>query len=135
MIDSTSDIDRKWVIEVADEEAGAMAAGDMHRYGAILADDAVFMPPNSAAKIGVELRQWLGDFLEQFSTEWLALAHGETVVVGDFAFHDYTYSMRFTPRAGGEPGVGHGKGLHVLRRQPDGSWKIVRNVWNAAPPP
>jgi ketosteroid isomerase-like protein len=55
--------------------------------------------------------------------------------MGDLAYHDYSYSGRFTPKAGGEPGIGHGKGLQVLRREPDGAWKIVRNVWNAAPPP
>lgn len=112
-----------------------MSTGDMRRYLAILADDAVFMPPNSAAKSGDELRAWLREFVEGFKTEWLAFAHGETIVAGDFAFHDYTYSMRYTPRAGGEPGIGHGKGLHILRRQPDGSWKLVRNIWNARPAP
>lgn len=123
------------VLAVTDEEMSAMASGDIHRYFSILADDAVFMPPNAPAKRGEELRCWLRDFLERFTTEWLYTADGETVVLGDLAYHDYIYSMRFTPKGGGEPGIGHGKGLHILRREPSGEWKIVRNIWNAAPPP
>jgi ketosteroid isomerase-like protein len=128
-------MDRRQVIAVADQEAAAMSASDMDQYLAILADDAVFLPPSSPARRGGELRQWLRDFLEGFTTEWLRLVHGETVVAGDLAYHDYAYSMKVTPQAGGQPSVGHGKGLHILRREPDGSWKMVRNVWNAAPAP
>ncbi len=120
------------VLAITNLEMAAMSRGDTGQYWAILAEDAVFLPPNATAKQGRALRIWLKDFLEQFAVEWLQTTDGETIVAGELAYHDYAYTMRSTPRAGGEPVIGHGKGLHVLRRE-EGGWKIVRNVWNAVP--
>ena len=132
---STSNVDVQCVIAVTEVEALAMSSGEIDRYFAILADDAVFLPPSTTAKRGQELRLWLKDFLDHFGVQWLRFAHGETVVAGDLAYHEYEYSMMSTPRTGGEPAISHGKGLHVLRREPDGAWKVVRNVWNSVPAP
>ncbi len=129
----STEADRRQVIAVTDQELAAMSTGNVAQYFAILAEDAVFMPPNTSAIQGPELRAWVKEFLEHFSVEWTTIAHGETVVNGNLAYHDYTYSMKSTPKAGGEPVIGHGKGLHVLRREAQG-WKIVREVWNAVPP-
>jgi hypothetical protein len=27
------------------------------------------------------------------------------------------------------------KGIHVMKRQPDGTWKIAQDVWNSDAPP
>ncbi len=110
-----------------------MRRGDCDQYFAILAADAVFLPPNTTGKKGEQLRAWLKDFLQHFTVEWLEIVDGETMVAGDFACHDYAYRMKSTPRTGGEPVFGRGKGLEVFRREPDGAWKIVRNIWNAVP--
>jgi ketosteroid isomerase-like protein len=57
------------------------------------------------------------------------------VADGSLGFHTYEYVWRVTPRGAGAPTIGHGKGMHVLRRQADGAWKILREVWNASPAP
>ena len=131
----TTNADTQHAITATEEEMLAMSSGDIDRYFAILAVDAVLLPPNTTAKRGQELRSWLKDFLDHFGVQWLRFAHGETVVVGDLAYHEYEYSMKSTPKEGGEPAIGHGKGLHVLRREPDGAWKVVRNIWNSTPAP
>ena len=130
---SSSGVDQQRVIALSDKEVTAMSAGDINQFLAILADDAVLMPPNLPAKSGNELRNWMRDFLERFTIEWLGFVHGETEVAGDLAYHAYAYSWRLTPRAGGEPIVAHGKGVHILRRDPDGRWKLTREIWNASP--
>jgi ketosteroid isomerase-like protein len=127
MADSSSQ-----VVALSQREVDACAAGDIDLYRAILADDAIYMPPNTPPKAGAELRRWLGDFVENFTIEWLDFVHGETVVAEDLAFHDYAYRWKVTPKAGGQPVLGQGKGIHIARRQPGGSWKLVRNIWNAA---
>ncbi len=121
------------VVAVAAAERTAMSRGDCHEYFALLAADAVFLPPNTTAKSGPELRAWLKEFLDQFDIEWLDWNDGEVVVSGNYAYHDYVYTMKSTPRSGGPPVIGHGKGLEIVRRESDGSWKIVRNIWNAVP--
>lgn len=121
------------VIAVLDEEARAISDGDIDGLLAILAEDAVFMPPNLFEKTGEELRSWLRDFLAGFTAVWLKYVHGQTEVVGDLAYHVFFYSWRVTPKAGGAGTLGHGKGIHILRRQPDGSWKLAREIWTPSP--
>jgi ketosteroid isomerase-like protein len=126
-------VDQQRVIAVSDQEVVAMSAGDIDQFLRILTDDAVLMPPNLPPKTGEELRNWMRDFFERFTIEWLGFAHLETEVAGDLAYHVYAYSWRVTPKAGGEPIVAHGKGMHILRRQTDGCWKLTREIWNASP--
>jgi ketosteroid isomerase-like protein len=123
------------VDETVDVEVRAVAEDDIDAYLAVLADDVHFLPPGLASIGGDELRAWLREFLEQWRVEWLAYRHDETEVSGDLAFHRFSYSWRLEPKAGGQLQVAHGKGLHVLRRGGDGSWKIAREVWNARPTP
>ena len=123
------------ITALVDQEVRALSDGDMHAYEEALAPEAVLMPPNGHARGGAELRQWLREFITNFVIEWLTFTHGDTMVDGALGYHTYAYSWRVTPRAGGEPTVAHGKGLHVLKRDDAGAWKIVRETWNANPSP
>jgi len=38
------------------------------------------------------------------------------------------------PLEGGPVVQDRGKGLHVYRRQPDGSWKLAQDIWNSDNP-
>lgn len=124
---------RDEILAVVDQERAAVEKGNISQYLAVLADGAVFMPPNAAPKQGVELRTWLADFVEHFAVEWLDFHSTEVVVVSDLAYHAYTYSWRVTPRASGDATTASGKGLHILRQQTDGSWGIAREIWNRSP--
>lgn len=121
------------LLAVIDREVAAAAKGDFEQYNAILADNAVFMPPNGHPRSGCELRTWLRQFLEDFAVEWVSFQHGDVAIDGRYGYHSYEYEWRVTPRTGGETTVSCGKGLHVLRREADGSWKIVREIWNFSP--
>jgi len=127
--------DQQNIVALIGREVNAVGAGDFETYHAILTDDAVFMPPNSLAKRGKELRRWLRDFLECFTVEWIEFVHGNIEIAGDLAFHEYIYRWRVTPKEGGKANVIGGKGIHIVRRQRDGSWRIAREIWNANPMP
>ncbi len=129
----TAQADHRSVKMIASEEAAAIEAGDSKRYLSLLAPDALFMPPNSPSKSGRELRDWLRDFVNRNNVEYLKLTDDETVVEGCLAYHCFTYRWKITPKAGGESQLGQGKGMHIFRRQPDGAWKIAREIWNATP--
>ncbi len=133
MIEPESDFESQRIVALLDQEVRAVGTGDIYLYLALLTDDAVFLPPNSPEKVGAGLREWLRDFLRRFKAEWLNYAHGKTIVSGDLACHRFDYTWRITPVAGGEPVIGTGKGLHVLRRQADASWKLAYEIWNSVP--
>jgi ketosteroid isomerase-like protein len=133
MINAGSDPDHQRVIAVTEEEVAAIEAGDADRYLALLGDDAVFMPPNIAAKTGDDLRQWLRDFLDRVTIKYLQFTHGEIVVRDDLACHAYSCSWKATPKSGGQPTLMCFKGMLVFRRTPDRIWKICRSIWNSDP--
>lgn len=133
MSEESLDHDRQQVFAVTEAEAAAIQSGDINKYLSLLTENAVLLPQNVPTKTGPELRQWLQEFLERVSIEFLQFAHGETVIRDDLACHEYTCSWRATPKSGGQPAVFSFKGLHVLRRQPNGDWKISRNIWNTNP--
>jgi len=125
--------DVREITAVIDEEAAAIAAGDLARYLPLLADEAVFMPPNSPERKGEELRRWLGEFLHNVAVEVHSMQHVETQVVGNLALHAFRCSWTATAKSDPKPALLHFKGLHVLRRQPNCSWKIAREIWNLSP--
>ncbi len=135
MIDTGTDPERQQVFAITEAEVDAIESGDLAKYVSLLTDDAVFLPPNAFAKSGDELRQWLRDFLERVSIKYAGFAHDETIIRGDLACHFYTCSWTAVPRSGGNPVLMSFKGVHVLRRQPEGSWRISRSVWNTDPVP
>ena len=133
MTNIATPLDCREVFTITEEETAAIQTGDIHRYLAILSADAAFLPPNTRAKTGEELRCWLADFLNGVEIRDVRYAHGETLIRDDLATHEYTCSWAAAPRSGGTPASMAFKGLHLLRRGPDGAWKISRNIWNAEP--
>ena len=130
---TNTDMELNSVLRVAKREAALMSLGDIDGWLSILAESAVYMPPNTPAKEGKILHGWLREFIQSSRVEWLDYVDGYTEISGNLAFHDYSYQWRVTPKNGGAPINGQGKGIQILSRLSDGSWKIVRNIWNSNP--
>jgi ketosteroid isomerase-like protein len=136
VVDKAEDPQERQRIEsVIDAELESMADDEIERYLTLLAEDALFLPPDLPSIGGEELHAWLREFLGEWRIEWLGYRHNETEIRGDLAFHRFSYSWRLEPKRGGQLQVSHGKGLHILRRNSDGDWKIARETWNARPTP
>jgi ketosteroid isomerase-like protein len=120
-------------LDPVEQERAAVADGNAEAYLDVLAEDAVFLPPNSPSKSGPELRAWLTAFVRGWRVEWLRFETTGVEVVGDLAYHTYEFTWRVVPRAGGNGSVSSGKGLHVLRRQSGGPWRVAREIWNSSP--
>ena len=89
------------------------------------------MPPNHAVVRGrVDLEEY---FKERFSRTRFrfAFTFSDIQLAGDLAFERLAYTVVILPAGGGQPVEDAGKGLHVYRRQPDGSWKLVLDIWNS----
>ena len=79
----------------------------------------------------------------RLTEDWLAairakdipgLSGEELQVVGDWAFAWGTEEFTLVPQAGA-PIEMRGKGMSILKRQADGSWKFARGINNTLPKP
>ena len=119
----------------AEAYEAAYAAGDADALAALHADDAIRRPPNAPLVMGQEaIRAAYQTTFEQFAAK-ITLSLEEVEVAGDWAFVRGTSPVTATPKAGGEPLQDEGKYLSIRKRQPDGSWKIFRTIWNSNNPP
>ena len=64
-----------------------------------------------------------------------AWAPVETVIDVDLAYQRGTFTVTATPKADGVSNTVTGNFLRIYRRQPDGSWRMVRDMFNTNPPP
>jgi uncharacterized protein (TIGR02246 family) len=119
-----------WLPQVAT----AVNAGDVEGVLALYADDAVFSPPDAPTLTVDELRAlyevMFGESTFDFRSEPI-----EVVVSGDLGVLRASYTETVTPTGEGEPYEQGGTWLVVLRKQPDGSWKLWRDMWSVVPPP
>ena len=58
------------------------------------------------------------------------LKPGDIQACDGWAFMSGAFSRADTPKAGGKAKQVSGQYLLVLKKQPDGTWKIARDIWN-----
>jgi uncharacterized protein (TIGR02246 family) len=56
----------------------------------------------------------------------------ETVVSGDLAYQRGTFVVMARPKSGGEASRSTGNFIRIYRREPDGSWLMIRDMFNSA---
>lgn len=92
-------------------------------------------PPDSPMLTGLDaLREMFTSFLEDpnFSANFEPVS----IVVSKDADMGYTLNVATLTVTGpdGEPMTERVNDLHIWRKQEDGSWKVVLDIWNALPP-
>ena len=108
----------------------AFNEGNIENYIALIADDAVWMPPGVGAIVGKDaVRDWYMGFMpnSQFDIDILTES---TESHGEFAFQRVVFKGTSTSKKGGEPFHHNSMCLNVLRKQADGTWKIWKSIWN-----
>ncbi len=132
---TSTEADVEAINRVHDDHTTALNDGDTNAYVTLLAEGAVLMPPNQPVVFGVAaIREYRQTDFDQITLE-VTRPSEEVVVAGDWSFVRHTYAGTATPQAGGEPTELSGKGITILQRQPDGSWKIARYMWSSDDPP
>jgi uncharacterized protein (TIGR02246 family) len=116
----------------------AVEASDVAGVVTLYTDDIVQMPPDAPANRGKQaIEEYYGGAFELFSVgvTWPVEGTEEIIVADGWAFHLSEYILRFTPKSGGEAIEQHGKIIEICQKQPDGSWKFAREIWNRNSPP
>jgi len=113
----------------------AVNASDADRVLDVWADEGVLMPPAHPAVQGrAALRDYFVNlfararFAFEFESSAIELTEG-------MAIERVSYKVTTWPANGPGPIADGGKGLHVYRRQPDGTWKLIVDIWNSDRPP
>jgi ketosteroid isomerase-like protein len=94
------------------------------------ATDVIVLPPDGSIITGRQALMKLNQEFFNRSETLFDNKSDEIVVSGDWAFDRGTYRYTETPRAGGSTVITEGNYLWLARREPDGSWRHARIIWN-----
>jgi ketosteroid isomerase-like protein len=121
------------------EWSKAAGAKDVDKTASYYSDDALIMPPNSPTLQGKAAGRamWQAMFtVPGFGGGWKA-TRVEVAQSGDLGYVTGTYEINETD-ASGKPHTDTGKYLEIWKKQADGSWKCVVDMFNSdlstAPP-
>ncbi|MGD8866816.1 MAG: DUF4440 domain-containing protein [Gemmatimonadales bacterium] len=116
-----------------DRYVAAVNNGDLGAWASFIADDAVVMPPDEHPISGMgRLRPLYETVFRTYAFDFRPDVN-EVVVAGDLAVVRAFFEETVTPKGEGEPLALSGSWLAVLKKQPDGTWKMWRNMWGAIP--
>lgn len=109
----------------------AISSGDAEALGMLYAEEAVSMPPNEPSLVGRPAI--VADAAENFAAMSSSLASQSegSYLMDDLAVEWGTYSFSGTMVDSDVTVSQDGKYVAIYERQADGSWKIVRDIWNA----
>jgi uncharacterized protein (TIGR02246 family) len=136
-VGTTLAADAKSATERALRDADAQwsaAAGtkDLDKTVSYYADDAIVMPPNaSAATTKDAIRSAWKEMLTApgAAISWKA-TKVEVAKAGDLAYVSGTYEETTTDTSGRSV-KDHGKYVEIFKKQADGTWKVVADIWNS----
>lgn len=124
--------DLKAIDQVRELHVAALNAGRAGDWVAQFTDDGVQMPPNAPANIGKDaIGAWSQGFLGHFRVHF-ALDVDEVRIMNEWAFERGGYSIALDPKAGGAPLKDSGKYITLYRREPEGTWRMARDIWNSS---
>jgi uncharacterized protein (TIGR02246 family) len=125
--------DRRAIQDLLASWIAAVKAKDVGTLTDMVTDDAVFLPPGFPTVRGKQaVEAMYKRFFPQFSNVEQTSVVEELEVAGDWAFVWGSESLVLVPQTGGARIEMQGKGMSILKRQPDGSWKIARGINNTA---
>lgn len=130
-----ADIDVEEINRVRERESAAFLERDADSYVALFTDDAFVMPPSGSPIRGhAALRSWLQGVHDQSAFAGGEIQSLAIIPVLDWAWELYEAKRTLAPKTGGEAVEERYRGMHLYRRQPDGTWLIAQDIWNAFAP-
>ena len=109
--------------------------GDVEGLLTIMTENAVIMPPNEPKISGKEaIGSWTKSFFDPFENYHLSCSLEEVQVAGTWAFILGHFTLTLTPKGGGEVIDETSKFIDILEQQPNGDWKLAREIFNSDKP-
>jgi uncharacterized protein (TIGR02246 family) len=120
-------------IAAADSAFQAAAnAGNAAAVAAVYATDASLLPPNLPVRRGrTAIQAFWAELLDAYTVKFEAapdMIEGR----GDLAYNMGHYRFTAVPKEKNAPGIAdEGKFVEILKKQPDGSWKYIVDIYNS----
>ena len=112
----------------------AVNRSDLTGVLSVWSDDGVLMPPHHPSVQGrVEIERYFARLFEQTRLTFSFTA-SQIHVSENIAVERVEYTASAHPTQDGAERLDVGKGLHVYRRQANGSWRLVMDIWNSDTP-
>lgn len=112
----------------------ALSTGDSKLLSSLTAEEHITFPPNQPPNVGKAANDAVNaKMLEQYAVEEIWNPQDQ-VVAGDWAYERGSFTATMTPKAGGATQHFSGNYLRILKRQADGSWKMIREMANSDRP-
>lgn len=110
----------------------AANSGSVDGVLAVYASDAALLAPNLPPQKGRDaIRAYWAGFLEAYNVRF-EIGSDTIEGRGDLAYNLGHYRLTAVPKAKGSPGMAdEGKFVEILKKQPDGSWKYVVDMYNS----
>jgi ketosteroid isomerase-like protein len=116
--------------DLDDQWSKAAGAKDVDKTVSYYSEDAVVMPPNAASATTKEaIRALWKDLLTDANISWKT-KKVEVAQSGDLAFSSGAYEVTLNDPTG-KPVNDRGKYLEVWKKQANGMWKCVADIWNS----
>jgi ketosteroid isomerase-like protein len=112
----------------------AINDGDIGLLSSLTTEGHIMIAPGRPPLVGKAANDAAnGRVFQQFKIDeaWAPL---ETVIAGDWAYQRGTFTVAATPKAGGSTRTTRGNFLRIYRRQPDQSWRMIRDMFNSDAP-
>ena len=120
-------------IRAAEDEALEIAqAKDAERWASVYADDARVFPPNALLVTGKEaIRNLFAELFASpgFEIDW-EVTRVEVSRAGDLGYVVGTHEATVND-AEGNPITDRGKWIAIWKKQADGTWKCIEDIWNS----
>jgi ketosteroid isomerase-like protein len=113
---------------------GAINAGDIATLSSLTTEGHMMIAPGRPPIVGKKANDEAnGRAFQSFNIveTWNPL---ETVISGDLAYQRGTYTVNATPKAGGNTSHSTGNFLRIYRKQANGEWRMVRDMFNSDQP-
>ena len=129
------DEEREALLRTDQEWASVVGTGDVDKIISYWAEDAIVLPPDTPMLIGKQaIREYVAESLKipGFSITWKA-KQAVLAATGDMGYTVATNRITMTS-ADGAAVVAVGKAVTIWRKEADGKWRCVVDIWSADSP-
>ncbi len=121
--------------ETLNQYAEHVCAGDFEAWLSLWIEDGIQMPPDTPARVGkAEIRAGMKPSFDGMNLDMVIHEIQDARVFGDHGLTRCRYTLKLTPKVGGETlvAMADGKALTLYERQTDGAWEISYDCFNSS---